>query len=168
MVSAQRAAQSRQPPAYLLGAPMGAARDWGMREENQNPYWSAGFQGVADRLWAETGFGPGDVDVAQIYENMTGMGVSAIIEHGFCSLQDAAEFIRFDNLIAPGGALPINTSGGNLAEGFIHGMSLVNEAVRQIRGTSTNQVPGAALSLMTGGPGDPVVSTALLGSADTL
>ena len=99
---------------------------------------------------------------------MTGMGVSAIIEHGFCTLENAAEFITFDNLIAPHGALPINTSGGNLAEGFIHGMSLVNEAVRQIRGTSPNQVRGAALSLMTGGPGDPVVSTALLGSADTL
>jgi hypothetical protein len=47
-------------------------------------------------------------------------------------------------------------------------MSLVNEAVRQIRGTSTNQVPGAALSLMTGEPGDPVVSTALLGSTETV
>jgi acetyl-CoA acetyltransferase len=168
MVSAQQAPYLRQPPAYVLGAPMGAARGWGMLEENQNPYWSAGFQGVAERLWAETGYRPVDVDVAQIYENMTGMGVSAVIEHGFCGLDDAADFITFDNLIAPGGALPINTSGGNLAEGFIHGMSLVNEAVRQIRGTSSNQVPGAALSLMTGGPGDPVVSTALLGSGDTL
>jgi len=168
MVSAAQAAHLRQPPAYLLGAPMGAARGWGMLEENHNPYWSAGFQGVAERLWAETGCRPGDVDVAQIYENMTGMGVSAVIEHGFCSLENAAEFITFDNLIAPNGTLPINTSGGNLAEGFIHGMSLVNEAVRQIRGTSPNQVPGAALSLMTGGPGDPVVSTALFGSADAL
>ncbi len=47
-------------------------------------------------------------------------------------------------------------------------MSLVNEAVRQIRGTSPNQVPDANLSLMTGGPGDPVVSTALLASAAAL
>jgi hypothetical protein len=168
MVSAAQAPHLRQPPAYLLGAPMGAARGWGMLEENHNPYWSAGFQGVAERLWAETGYRPRDVAVAQIYENMTGMGVSAVIEHGFCSLENAAEFITFDNLIAPNGTLPINTSGGNLAEGFIHGMSLVNEAVRQIRGTSPNQVPGAALSLMTGGPGDPLVSTALFGSADTL
>lgn len=58
--------------------------------------------------------------------------------------------------------------GGNLAEGFIHEMSLAPEAVRQIRGTSPNQVPGAVVSLMTGGPAEPVVSTALLGSADTL
>lgn len=168
MVSAERAKDMRQTPAYVLGAPMGSAQAYGMREENHSPYWSAGFQGVADRLWNETGYGPKDVDVAQIYENMTGMGVSALIEHGFCTLESAGDFITFDNLIAQGGGLPINTSGGNLAEGFNHGMSLVNETVRQIRGTSVNQVSGANLSLMTGGPGDPVVSTALLGSTATL
>jgi acetyl-CoA acetyltransferase len=167
MVSAERAKDLRQTPAYLLGAPMGAAQGWGYREENHDPYWSAGFQGVADRLWADTGYGPSDVDVAQVYENMTGMGVSALIEHGFCTPEGAGEFITFDNLVAPSGRLPVNTSGGNLAEGFVHGMSLVNEAVRQIRGTSPNQVPDVDLSLMTGGPGDPMVSTALLGSAAT-
>jgi acetyl-CoA acetyltransferase len=165
MTSVERARDLRQTPAYLLGAPMGAASGWGYREENHNPYWSAGFQGVADRLWADTGYGPSDVDVAQVYENMTGMGVSALIEHGFCTPADAGDFITFDNLVAPTGRLPVNTSGGNLAEGFVHGMSLVNEAVRQIRGTSPNQVPDVNLSLMTGGPGDPMVSTALLGSA---
>ncbi|MUL82327.1 transporter [Mycobacterium sp. CBMA247] len=168
MVSAERAKDLKQKPAYLLGAPMGAARGWGMLEENQRPYWSSGFRGVADRLWSETGCRPGDVDVAQIYENMTGMAVAAMIEHGFCTLENAGEFITFDNLIAPNGKLPINTAGGNLAEGFVHGMNLVSEAVRQIRGTSTNQVPQAELSLMTGGPGDHVVSTALLGSSSTL
>lgn len=168
LVSAERARDLRRTPAYLLGAPMGAAQGWGLREETGNPYWSAGFQGVADRLWAETGYRPDDVDVAQVYENMTGMGVSALIEHGFCTPETAGEVIRFENLIAPGGGLPINTSGGNLAEGFVHGMSLVGEAVRQVRGTSTNQVPDAHLSLMTGGPGDPVVSTALLASESAL
>ncbi|NKQ56744.1 transporter [Amycolatopsis sp. K13G38] len=131
LVSAQRAKDLAQPPAYLLGAPTGAVRGWGMIEENQTPYWSSGF-------------------------------------HGFCTLESAGDFITFDNLIASGGRLLVNTSGGNLADGFIHGMSLVNEAVRQVRGTSVNQVPDAALSLMTGGPGDPVVSTALLGTEATL
>ncbi|OLL75961.1 3-ketoacyl-CoA thiolase [Pseudonocardia sp. Ae168_Ps1] len=168
LVSAERAKDLRPTPAYLLGAPMGAAGSWGMREESGDPYWSAGFQGVADRLWRETGYGPGDVDVAQIYENMTGMGVSALIEHGFCTLEGAGEFVTVDNLVAPTGTLPVNTSGGNLAEGFVHGMSLVGEAVRQIRGTSCNQVPDATLSLMTGGPGDPVVSTALLAGSAAL
>lgn len=168
MTSAERAADLTDRPAYLLSAPTGAAAGWGPLEENHRPYSSSGFEAVARRLWAESGYGPTDVDVAQVYENATGMGVAAIIDHGFCTAEEAGAFITFENLVAPGGKLPLNTSGGNLAEGFVHGMSLVTEAVRQIRGTSVNQVPGAALSLMTGGPGDSVVSSALLGSAATL
>jgi acetyl-CoA acetyltransferase len=99
---------------------------------------------------------------------MTGMGVAALIDHGFCTPETAAEVLTLKNLTAPDGRLPVNTSGGNLAEGFIHGMSLVSEAVRQIRGTSSNQVPGAGLSLMTGGPGDPLVSSALFATEERI
>ena len=168
LTSADRAADLVDRPAYVLAAPTGAAGGWGPLEENHRPYSSAGFEAVARRLWRESGYGPADVDAAQIYENATGMGVAALLDHGFCTPEEAGAFITFENLIAPGGRLPVNTSGGNLAEGFLHGMTLVTEAVRQIRGTSTNQVPGADLSLMTGGPGDSVVSSALLGSAATL
>lgn len=168
LVSAERAADLTDRPAYVLSAPTGAAAGWGPLEENHRPYSSSGFGAVAQRLWAESGYGPHDVAVAQVYENTTGMGVAALIDHGFCTVEQAGEFITFENLIAPDGTLPVNTSGGNLAEGFVHGMSLVTEAVRQIRGTSTNQVPGARLSLMTGGPGDSVVSSALLGGHETL
>ena len=147
---------------------MGAAKGWGSVEESREPYTSAGFSAVARRLWAESGYGPEDVDVAQIYENFTGPGVAAIIDHGFCTRETAGDFITFENLIAPSGKLPINTAGGNLAEAFLHGMGLVPEAIRQIRGTSVNQVPDAKLSLMTGGPGDTVVSSALFGSEETL
>ncbi len=168
LVSAERARHLAERPAYLLSAPMGCGAGWGSLEENHRPYSSSGFGSVARRLWAESGFGPADVNVVQVYENMTGPGVAALIDHGFCTPQTAGEVLTFDNLIAPHGRLPVNTSGGNLAEGFIHGMGLVPEAVRQIRGTSCNQVPGAALSMMTGGPADTLLSSALLGSADTL
>jgi hypothetical protein len=57
---------------------------------------------------------------------------------------------------------------GNLAEGFVHGIGLVLEAVRQIRGTSANQVPGADISLLLGGPVAPLFSATVLGSAATL
>ena len=168
LVGADKAADLVDNPAYLLGCVSGVSEGWGSLEENHSPYWSSGFTGLASKLWKESGYAPSDVDVAQVYENMSGMGVSAIIDHGFCTAEEAGEFISLDNLIAPSGRLPVNTSGGNLAEGFAHGMGLVNEAVRQIRGTSPNQVPGAELSLMTGGPGDGSVSTALLGSGSTL
>jgi len=168
LVSAERARKLRQKPAYLLSCPMGASESGGSREDNHEPYTSVGFLDLAKRLWDESGYGPDDVDVAQIYENFTGMAVAAMIDHGFCTRETAGDFISLDNLVAPNGKLPVNTSGGNLADGFIHGMGLVLEAVRQIRGTSTNQVPGATLSLMAGGPGDSVTSTALFGSAERL
>ena len=168
VVSAERAKQMKQKPAYLLSCVMGASATAGSREDNHEPYTSVGFIDLAQRMWAESGYGPEDVDVAQIYENFTGMAVASIIDHGFCTTQSAGDFITVENLTAPGGRLPINTSGGNIADGFIHGIGLVLEAVRQIRGTSTNQVPGARLSLMAGGPGDSVTSTALFGSAETL
>ena len=169
VVSAERAKDFADRPAYVLSAPTGIDRAWGGAvEENHSPYSSSGFRAVAKRLWNESGYAPSDVDVTQVYENMCGMGIAAVIDHGFCTAEEAGEFFTFDRLIAPSGAFPVNTSGGNLAEGFIHGMSLVNEAVRQIRGESPNQVPDAKLSLMTGGPGDVVVSSALFGAEETL
>ena len=169
VVSAERAKDLKQKPAYILSAPMGTMQGGGALEENWRPYYAtAGQAELADRLWRESGYGPKDVDVAQIYMNCNSMGIGAMIDHGFCSYESAGEFCTFENLIAPSGKLPINTSGGDLAEGFIHGMGLIPEAVRQIRGTSVNQVPNAKLSLVTGGPGDLMSSTALLGAAETL
>jgi acetyl-CoA acetyltransferase len=168
VVSAARARELQERPAYILSAPMGSARGWAELEESSSPYSSSGFEAVARRLWQESGYGPQDVDVVQVYENFTGPGVAALIDHGFCTAESAGEVLTFENLIAPSGGLPVNTSGGNLAEGFIHGMGLVLEAARQLRGDSTNQVPGASLSLMTGGPGAQLVSSALLGSQETL
>jgi acetyl-CoA acetyltransferase len=169
VVSAERAKNLKQKPAYILSAPMGTMEGGGALEENWRPYYAtAGQVELAERLWRESGYGPKDVDVAQIYMNMNSMGIGAMIDHGFFSMEEAGEFCTFENLVAPTGKLPINTSGGDLGEGFIHGMGLIPEAVRQIRGASPNQVPGAKLSLVTGGPGDLMSSTALLGSAETL
>lgn len=62
----------------------------------------------------------------------------------------------------------MNTAGGNIADGFLHGINLAVEAVRQIRGTSPNPVPGAEVSLLIGGPHAPLVSSALFGTERTL
>lgn len=59
--------------------------------------------------------------MAQFYTNASSAVVNAIIDHGFCTWEDVGEFIRFENLIAPDGRLPINAAGGDLADGFIHG-----------------------------------------------
>lgn len=161
MVSAERARDLRAQPVYLLGCAQGTAQGWGDLLENDADYASAGFKPIARRLWEQTGLSPADIDCAQLYENFSAQGVASLIDHGFCSYENVREFVRFENLIAPGGKLPINTAGGNLAEGFIHGIGMAVETVRQLRGESSNPVPGAKTCLLAGGPGAPTVSSAV-------
>lgn len=164
LVGAERARDLRARPVYLLGVAQGAEKGWGDLLENDDDYASAGFRPVARRLWEQTGLKPADIDCAQLYENFSAQGVASLIDHGFCSYENVAEFVRFENLIAPGGKLPINTAGGNLAEGFIHGIGMAVEAVRQLRGESSNPVPDAKTCLLAGGPGAPTVSSAVFGT----
>ncbi|WP_416062699.1 thiolase C-terminal domain-containing protein [Rhodococcus indonesiensis] len=178
LVSAERAKALRPDPAYLLSGAQGAPGGYSELIDNDlgEQYMSAGFgpanngkPGVAERLWAGAGLGPDDVDVVQVYENFSGPAVAALIDHGLCPPGEAAgTFMTVDNLTAPNGKLPVNTSGGNLADSFINGLNLAVEAVRQIRGTSTNPVAGAKTSLFIGGPMAPLVSSVLLGHEDTL
>ena len=114
------------------------------------------------------GVSANDVDVLQSYENFTGGVVMSIIEHGFCSHEEANDFITYDNLVAPTGKLPLNTSGGNLAECYMHGLELIVEAVRQIRGESPNQVANANVSMVTSGPMVTPVSNSIFSSQETL
>jgi len=169
LVSADRAKEFKQKPAYVLSGPMGryGGKD-SAAEQGPDGRTTAGFRSVAKRCWEESGYGPSDVDVLQVYANASSAAVNAIIDHGFCTWDTVGEFMKFDNIIAPHGLLPINTAGGDIADGFIHGAGNNAEAVRQIRGTSANQVPDAKLSLVTGGPNDSFVSTVLLGSEETL
>lgn len=168
LVSAERARDLAQTPAYLLAATWGAGPHWGALDENHDPLSGGGFRDVARRLWSVSGYGPKDVDVAQVYCNFSGPAVAALIDHGFCTARETAEKLTLENLIAPDGWLPINTGGGDLAEGFMHGMGNTLESVRQIRGQSPNQVRNPQLSLLIGGPSAALVSSALFGSAETL
>ena len=76
--------------------------------------------------------------------------LASLEEYGFCKPGEAGDFVE-DGGLEVGGHLPTNTSGGSLSEAYVHGINLIIEAVRQIRGTSCNQVPGARLSLVTSG-----------------
>ncbi len=163
LVSAERAKDLRKRPVYLLGVAQGAGKGWGDLMENDEDYASAGFASVARRLWAQTGLRPEDIDCLQLYENFTAQGIASLIDHGFCTYENVVDFVRYENLIAPGGRLPINTSGGCLADGFIHGINIAVEAVRQLRGESSNPVPNARLCMLAGGPGAPTVSSAIFG-----
>jgi hypothetical protein len=104
----------------------------------------------------------------QCYENFTGGVLMSLVEHGFCTPEGANDLLQLENLIAPTGKMPLNTSGGNLAECYMHGLELVNEAVRQIRGVSVNQAPRNDTVIVVGGPMVTPVSSLILGSEAAL
>jgi acetyl-CoA acetyltransferase len=168
VMSAEEARRRDCNPVYVLGVAQGNPHTGGETLENNRDYGMASFSSIARRLWEQTGLGPDDVNVAQVYENFAGLGVAALIEHGFCTPESAGDFVTLKNLTAPEGRLPTNTSGGCLAEGFTHGMEIVLEGVRSIRGDSVNPVPDAHVCLVTGGPGSTYTSSAVFGSAATL
>jgi acetyl-CoA acetyltransferase len=167
LVSAERARDLRRPPAYLLGVAQGSEYRNAARGHNAPTYASSSFTTVAPHLWEMAGLGPKDVHVVQSYENFTGGVLMSLVEHGFFAPEEANDFLTVENLIAPGGRLPLNTSGGNLAECYMHGLELQIEAVRQLRGESTSQVPGARVGLVISGPMVTPVSSMLLGTGDT-
>ena len=110
---------------------------------------------------------PDDVNVLQSYENFTGGVLMSIVEHGFCEPEACNEFFVKERLIAGQGQLPLNTSGGNLAECYMHGLGLNIEAVRQVWGESTNQVVDANVSMVISGPMVTPVSACIFGSEAT-
>ncbi len=168
LVAGERAADFDHPSCYLLSAVAGSHYRAGAPVHNTPDYATSTFKTLVPRLYEMAEVDCSDVDVLQSYENFTGGVLMSIVEHGFCALDEVNDFFKKDNFLAPGGALPLNTSGGNLAECYMHGLGLNIEAVRQIRGQSTSQVPDAKVSMVISGPMVTPVSACIFGAEETL
>ena len=103
---------------------------------------------TAANLWNLADYAAKDVDVAQIYDAFSPMIPFSLEAYNFCSKGQALKSIN-EGLISIDGDIPVNTSGGSLSEVYLHGMNLVTEAVRQIRGSAATQVKNAKLALVT-------------------
>ena len=168
VVPAERAKDLPHKPVYLLAAAQGGHPRSAAPAHNAPDYASAHFKTVARNLWAMAKMGPSDVDVVQAYENFTGGVLLSLVEHGFVEPKTANEFLVLDNLKFDAGRMPLNTSGGNLAECYMHGLEMVNEAVRQLRGTACNQVRDPNVVAVLGGPMVTPVSSLILGTEASL
>jgi acetyl-CoA acetyltransferase len=162
LTTRERARDLRQRPVNVMAAAQGSETGFSLVAPTAVSFGSANFPAMAERLYAAAGIGPQDVDVAQVYENFTGGTLMSMVEHGLFAAEELEESCTVENLLAPDGRVPLNTSGGNLAECYMHGLELVLEAVRQIRGESTAQVPDARIALVAGGPVTAPVSDLLL------
>ena len=164
VTSLERARDLRHPPAVIAAAAQGAARD----QESMTSYYREDITGldemalVGRQLWEQAGIGPDDVQTAVLYDHFTPFVLVQLEELGFCKRGEAKDFIA-GGAIELGGVLPVNTHGGQLGEAYLHGMNGIAEAVRQVRGTSVNQVPAVEHVLVTAGTGVPT-SGAILAS----
>ena len=150
VTGADRARDLAQTPALVAG--VGQVHS----AEIIQPYDTGHGSGreAGERTFAMAGSTPADVSVCQIYDAFTPRVVHDLVHYGFCTWENVSEFIR-SGQIGLGGRLPCNTAGGLISEGHLQGMGHVAEAVRQIRGTSHNQVDRVEHVLVTAGTGVP-------------
>ena len=155
VTSAERARDLPNPPAHIAAAAQGSAADqYVMTSYYRDEIGIPEMGVVAKDLWRQSGLTPADIDTAVLYDHFTPYVLMQLEELGFCGRGEAKDFVR-DGAIELGGRLPVNTHGGQLGEAYLHGMNGIAEGVRQVRGTSVNQVAGAAHVLVTAGTGVP-------------
>ncbi|HET8994417.1 MAG TPA: lipid-transfer protein [Rhodococcus sp. (in: high G+C Gram-positive bacteria)] len=152
----ERAEDLKHAPAIITAAAQGSGPD----QYIMTSYYRDGLTGlpemgiVGNQLWEQSGLTPQDVQTAVLYDHFTPYVLMQLEELGFCKPGEAKDFIA-DGGIELGGHLPLNTHGGQLGEAYIHGMNGIAEGVRQIRGTSVNQVETVENVLVTAGTGVP-------------
>jgi acetyl-CoA acetyltransferase len=165
VTSAERARDLPHPPALIHSFAQGlppnhqTMTNYFTEDPLRGPAWTA-----ARRLWANADVTVADVHVAQLYDAFSPLIPLSLEGYGFCERGEGGPFTDNGNIEWPDGRLPVNTSGGGMSEAYVHGFNLILEGVRQIRGTSTSQVAGAQVSLVTSGEGVP--TSAILFTGD--
>ena len=143
VTSAERARDLKRKPAYIMGV---AGR---VNKPRLDFHWAHGpISRVAgyyakEIVFGQAGIGPEDVHVTGSYDAFTFTTMLQLEEYGFCKKGEGGAYVS-SGTIELGGKRPNNTSGGHLCEGYTHGMSMVIENVRQLRGTVDDSCPGAA------------------------
>ncbi|HSJ21707.1 MAG TPA: lipid-transfer protein [Nocardioidaceae bacterium] len=164
VTSTERARDLPHPPAVVRAAAQGSGPDQFVMTSYYRDRFGLQEMGLVGReIWRQSGLGPADMDTAVLYDHFTPFVLMQLEELGFCGRGEAKDFIA-DGAIELGGRLPLNTHGGQLGEAYIHGMNGIAEGVRQMRGTSVNQVEDARHVLVTAGTGVPT-SGLVLGRA---
>jgi len=159
LVAPDRARDLRHRPVYVMAAAEGSGPRWGcgawaMQYMPEDDYTTGNTTTLARDLFARAGIGPADVDTAQLYDHYTGMILLQLEDFGFCARGEGGPFAA-SGALGMDGALPTNTAGGSLSEAYVHGLNLVVEAVKQLRGTAVSQVPDAEVALCASGSGIP-------------
>jgi acetyl-CoA acetyltransferase len=138
VTSLDRARSLEHTPAVIEGAAWSTPRGSGLDIADFFSWedWSRNSHSYhAGRLWQSAQMEPSDVDFAEIYDCFSAVVLMSLEGLGLVGRGEAADFIAAGET-GPQGKLPVNTHGGLLCEGYLHGMNTVAEAVLQIQGRS--------------------------------
>lgn len=118
------------------------------------------------QLWKNTDYAPKDVDTVQLYDGFSFIACQWLEGLGFCGIGQVGSFIEGGRRIAVDGELPLNTGGGQIAGGRLHGFGFAHESAVQLRGKGgARQIPGdPKVAVATAGGG--FLGTALLLARD--
>ena len=162
VVSAEKARTLETTPVYIAAAAQGT----GSRTEMMTSYQRRDItrleesEAVAREIYRVSELTPTDLDVIEIYDPFTPMVLMQLEAYGFAERGHSARLLR-DGQLELDGRWPMNTHGGHLGDGYLHGFSHIVEAVRQIRGCAVNQVDDVRTCLVTSGVGVPTSAIVL-------
>jgi acetyl-CoA acetyltransferase len=94
---------------------------------------------AAASMWQRADVGPSDIEVAELYDGFSILALVWLEELGFCPKGESGRFVAEPGRIELGGSLPLNTGGGQLSGGRLHGFGLVHEACLQLRGEAAER-----------------------------
>jgi acetyl-CoA acetyltransferase len=150
----ERARDLRRPPVRIAAAGYRAGPAPGL-DIGDHLMWADYSRNytslLAPELFGRAGIGPGDLDLAEIYDCFTSTVLFGLEGIGICGRGESGAYVR-SGATVPGGDLPVNTNGGLLAEGYLHGLNTLTEAVLQLQGRcGERQVAGAETCAVTSG-----------------
>lgn len=161
IVAGADTARSVEVPVWITGAQgLEAGRETfifaprGLGYGQQSQTRRTPTQARALQIWAQSGLTPETVDVLGLYDSFSPLPVYALEDFGFCAPGEGLHWIQ-DGRIGLGGAMPTNTSGGQLSHAQVNGWAQIRELVLQLRGQAgERQVPRARRALWASVGGD--------------
>jgi acetyl-CoA acetyltransferase len=152
LTTAERARDLRHAPAHVAAVAQQTVNRQAPIHYTLHDHIASG-KPLADQLWRDSGLGPADMAAAQTYDGFAPSTWYWLEAAGFCGRGEAHAFIQ-DGRIALDGALPVNTFGGSLSQGRLHGMGHIAEAVLQLSGRAGERQLGdpGAIAVFDGSP----------------
>jgi len=150
LTSIERARDLPHPPVLVEAGGVASVFEAEIASDHYLPDLAVMEASVAlgNHLFGNFGISRDDIDLGLIYDAFSPIFLMQLEGLGFCGRGEAKDFIADGNL-ALDGRLPCNTNGGLIGEGYIHGLNLVTEATRQLRGDAINQVTGAQRAIVS-------------------